>query len=217
METVAKPTVGAVIVDHGRRRWYAPGETLFLEGDHSGNVYVCESGRIRIFLSTPSGRELLLGIKRSGEEFGELSAFDGRPRSASAVALEASVIFELPGKEFSDLLAESPELTADVLHNLTAQLRRANDRLVARNSNSAMVRTGNMLVELSSLMMKAGGCVDRCELPITQSDLADWIGATRESTARALACFRRAGLVETGRGRIVICDVVGLDEMIAAA
>jgi CRP/FNR family transcriptional regulator len=217
METVVIPTVGAVIAEHGQRRTYAPGEVLFLEGDHSHNVYACVEGRIRVFLTMTSGRELLLGIKRPGEEFGEISAFDGRPRSASAVALEASSVFELPGADFADLLTESPELAADVLHNMSAQLRRANDRLVARNSNSAMVRTGNMLVELSSLMMKAGGCVDRCELPITQAELADWIGATRESTARALARFRKAGLVETCRGRIVICDVLGLDEMIAAA
>jgi len=217
METVAKATVGAVIADNGRRRSYAPGETLFLEGDHSHNVYVCDEGRIRIFLTTPSGRELLLGIKWPGEEFGEISALDGRPRSASAVALEASAVFELPGDQYGKLLAQSSELAAAVLLSMSAQLRRANDRLVARNSNSAMVRTGNMLVELSSLMIRHGGCTDRFELPITQADLADWIGATRESTARALARFREAGLVETCRGRIIICDVLGLNEMIAAA
>ena len=217
METVAKATVGAVIADNGRRRSYALGETLFLEGDHSHNVYVCDEGRIRIFLATPSGSELLLGIKRPGEEFGEVSALDSRPRSASAVALEASAVFELAGDQFAELLSQSPELAADVLQNMSAQLRRANDRLVARNSNSAMVRTGNMLVELSSLMIRHGGCTDRFELPITQADLADWIGATRESTARALARFREAGLVETCRGRIIICDVLGLNEMIAAA
>ena len=217
METIVNPTVGAVIASHGRRCLYAAGEALFLEGDHSQNVYVCDGGRIRIFLTTPSGRELLLGIKRSGEEFGELSALDGRPRAASAVAIEDSSVFKLPGEEFADLLAESSELAVAVLHHMSANLRRANDRLVARNSNSATVRTGNMLVELASLMMKAGGCTDRCELPITQADLADWIGATRESTARALAGFRKAGLVETYRGRIVICDVLGLDATIAAA
>ena len=216
METAAKPTVGTVIADHGRRHFYASGETLFLEGDHSHNVYVCDEGRIRIFLTTPSGRELLLGIKRPDEEFGELSALDGRPRAASAVALEASSVFKLPGEEFADLLSESPELVAAVLNHMSAQLRRANDRLVARNSDTAVVRTGSMLVELSSLMMKAGGCVDRCELPITQADLADWIGTTRESTARALARFRKAGLVETCRGKIVVCDVLGLNEMISA-
>ena len=214
---VANPTVGAVIASHGQRSRYALGETLFLEGDHSHNVYVCVDGRIRIFLTTPSGRELLLGIKRPGEEFGELSALDGRPRSASAVAIENSTVFKLSSEEFAVLLAESADLAVAVLHHMSANLRRANDRLVARNSNSATVRTGNMLVELASLMMKAGGCSDRFELPITQADLADWIGATRESTARALAGFRKAGLVETHRGRIVICDVLGLDATITAA
>jgi CRP/FNR family cyclic AMP-dependent transcriptional regulator len=217
METVVNPTVGSVIASHGTRCFSAAGEALFLEGDHSHTVYVCDSGRIRIFLTTPSGRELLLGIKRPGEEFGELSALDGRPRSASAVAIEPSFVFKVPGEEFAELLAESADLSVAVLHLMSANLRRANDRLVARNSDSATVRTGNMLVELASLMIKAGGCADRCELPITQADLADWIGATRESTARALAGFRKAGLVETHRGRIVICDVLGLDATIAAA
>jgi CRP/FNR family cyclic AMP-dependent transcriptional regulator len=217
METVVNPTVGSVIASHGQRCHYAAGDRLFLEGDHSDSVYVCEAGRIRIFLTTPSGRELLLGIKRPGEEFGELSALDGRSRSASAVAIEASSVFRLAGEEFAELLSASADLAVAVLHHMSANLRRANDRLVARNSNSARVRTGNMLVELASLMMKAGGCADQCELPITQADLADWIGATRESTARALADFRRAGLVETHRGRIVVCDVLGLDATIAAA
>jgi CRP-like cAMP-binding protein len=72
-----------------------------------------------------------------------------------------------------------------------------------------------MLVELASLMMRHGGG-DVFELPMTQSDLAEWIGATRESTARALAQFRRAGLIETCRGRIVVLDVVGLDALVSA-
>ena len=199
------------------RRRFRRNETIFHQGDPGDSLHIVSSGAVKIVLPSLEGEEAIIATLRSGDFFGELALLDGAPRSATAVALEASSVFELPGEDFAGLLTESPELAADVLHNMSAQLRRANDRLVARNSNSAMVRTGNMLVELSSLMMRHSGCVDRCELPITQIELADWIGATRESTARALARYRKAGLVETSRGKIVICDVLGLDQMIAAA
>ena len=215
MDAVVQTTVGELIADLGRRRSYAPGDLLFVEGDRSHNVYVCLQGRARIFLTMPSGRELLVGMKLPGDEFGELSALDGRPRSASAAAIDHTVVAELAAPRFLDALVEQPHLFVAVCQNLSAQLRRANERLVARNSNSAAVRTGRMLVELASLMMRHTGTSETYEVPITQSDLADWIGATRESTARALAGFRRAGLVETGRGRIVVLDALGLSSLVS--
>ncbi len=216
MDTAVQSTVGDVIADLGRRRVHAPGDLLFVEGDHSHSVYVCLEGRVRVFLTMPSGRELLVGIKMPGDEFGELSALDGRPRSASAAAIGRTVVAELRADRFLEALADEPQLVVAVCQNLSAQLRRANDRLVARSSNSTTVRTARMLVELASLMMRHSGSSDSYEVPITQSDLADWIGATRESTARALAEFRRSGLVKTCRGRIVVLDVLGLNDVVSA-
>jgi CRP/FNR family cyclic AMP-dependent transcriptional regulator len=216
MNVVDYSTVGDAIVDLGRRRVYAPGDLLFLEGDRSHSAYVCIEGRVRIFLTTPSGRELLIGIKVPGDEFGELSALDGRPRSASVAAIDRTVVAVLPAARYLDLLHRAPHLSVSVCQSLSAELRRANDRLVTRNSNNATVRTGRMLVELASMMMRHGGDAETYELPLTQTDLAGWIGATRESTARALARFRRAGLVRTGRGHIVVLDVLGLNELVSA-
>lgn len=216
MHVVEQSTIGGAITDLGRRRSYMAGDVLFLEGDRSHSVFACLEGRVRIFLTTPSGRELLVGIKAPGEEFGELSALDGRPRSASAAAIDDTVVAVLPASRYMDLLLGAPHLSVSVCQSLSTELRRANDRLVTRNSNSATVRTGRMLVELASLMMRHGGDAETYELPLTQSDLADWIGATRESTARALARFRKAGLVRTGRGQIVVLDVLGLNELVAA-
>jgi CRP-like cAMP-binding protein len=216
MRVVEDTTVGEVIAEHGRLRSWAPGVLLFVEGDHSDAVHVCVRGRVRLFLTARSGRELLIGMKSPGEEFGELSALDGRPRSASAVAVGPAVVAELAADRFVELLAGQPGLWASVCRTLSAELRLANDRLVARDSESALVRTGRMLVELASMRMRHHGADSTYELEITQSDLAGWIGATRESTARALARLRRAGLVRTGRGCIVVLDVVALSEAVAA-
>ena len=216
MNAVEYSTIGDAIADLGARHSYSPGDLLFVEGDGSHSVYACIEGRVRIFLTTPSGRELLVGIKAPGDEFGELSALDGRPRSASAAAIDHTVVAVLPAARYMDLLLGAPHLSVSVCQSLSAELRRANDRLVTQNSNSATVRTGRMLVELASMMMRHGGDADTYELPLTQTDLAGWIGATRESTARALARFRRAGLVRTGRGQIVVLDVLGLNELVSA-
>ena len=176
-------------------------------------MYACIDGCVRIVPTTPSGRELLVGIKVPGDEFGELSALDGRPRSASAATIDHTVVAVVPAARYMDLLLGAPHLSVSVCRSLSAELRRANDRLVTLNSNSATVRTGRMLVELASLMMRHGGDAETSTLPLTQTDLAGWIGATRESTARALARFRRAGLVRTCRGQI---DVLGLNQLVSA-
>lgn len=216
MNAVEYSTIGDAITDLGVHRACGAGDLLFVEGERSHSVYACIEGRVRIFLTTPSGRELLVGIKEPGDEFGELSALDGRPRSASAAAIDSAVVAILPADRYLDLLLGAPQLSVSVCQSLSAELRRANDRLVMRDSCSATVRTGRMLVELASLMMRHSGQADSYELPLTQTDLAGWIGATRESTARALARFRRAGLVRTGRGHIVVLDVLGLNDLVSA-
>ena len=216
MNAVEYSTIADAITDLGVARAYDAGDLLFVEGERSHSVYACVEGRVRIFLTTPSGRELLVGIKEPGDEFGELSALDGRARSASAAAIDSTVVAVLPADRYLDLLLSAPHLSVAVCQSLSAELRRANDRLVVRDSCSATVRTGRMLVELASLMMRHGGQADSYELPLTQTDLAGWIGATRESTARALARFRRAGFVRTGRGQIVVLDVLGLNELVSA-
>ena len=140
-----------------------------------------------------------------------------RIRSADDSPLFAGITDRLTADRFLDELMESPQYLLAVTRNLSAQLRRANRRLVTRNSDSAVVRTGRMIVELSALMMRhsADACSDACEVPITQHDLADWVGTTRESTARALAKFRQAGFVTTSRGSIVVLDPVGLSRFVA--
>ena len=120
----------------------------------------------------------------------------------------------MPGSTFLDELRHAPTLAVAVLRSLTDQLRRTNARLRARNADSALVRTGHMLLELSSLKLRHDRLATTIELDVTQADIADWTGATRESTARALAEFRRAGAIETGRGRVLVHDLRGVVDLI---
>lgn len=200
----APATLGELIAARGTKVRLSAGEPLFHEGDPSTSVYACSYGRIKVFVTTPAARDLLLGIKTPVQGFGELSAIDGRPRSASAVATELSVVAQLPAEDFMDSLRTAPELAVVVLRELSDQLRRANARVASRDAQSTTVRTGELLVELGAKFRRHAPATDAIELSITQDELAAWIGATREATARSLATFRRAGAISTGRHRIVL-------------
>ena len=111
MNAVEYSTIADAITDLGVARAYDAGDLLFVEGERSHSVYACVEGRVRIFLTTPSGRELLVGIKEPGDEFGELSALDGRPRSASAAAIDSTVVAVLPADRYLDLLLSAPPVS----------------------------------------------------------------------------------------------------------
>jgi CRP/FNR family transcriptional regulator, cyclic AMP receptor protein len=209
----AKAALADVIVAHGRRRTLVPGEILFFEGDRSREVYLCVSGQIRIFMSLSSGRELVLGTKEAGEVFGEIAALDTLPRSAGASAVGRTVVASMPGDRFAEEVFRDSALALEVLRGLARQIRRATAGLSARTNDSAAVRTGRTILELAEVMASPVPSA-KVELPITQADLADRIGATRESTARAIGEFRRAGVLETGRGRIVVLDIDGLADLV---
>lgn len=217
MSSTVTTDVGAFIAARGRTVRLEACAPLFFEGDHSHSVYACVEGRIRVFVTLPTGRELVMGIKSPGEAFGELSAIDQRPRAASATALEASVVAHMPGDRFLRELHEEPDLALAVLRGLTDQLRSTNARLRARNAESALTRTGHLLIELSMLKRRHDRDAACIEIHLSQSEMAEWIGATRESTARALAVFRRAGVVTTGRNCVIVDDLPALVELVESA
>ena len=198
--------LGELVLAYGHRVDLAAGAVLFREGDPSACVYACVNGRVRLTIATPGGTDLLLGIKMPCQAFGELSAIDGRGRSATATAMERCRVAVLSREQFLIALDGSPSLAVGVLRELSEHLRLANLRTSSRSGDTTAVRVARRLVELAAQFTRHGSPGAMVVLPITQADLAAWVGATRESTARALAEFRRAGYVSTGRGSITVVD-----------
>ena len=209
-------TLTTVVSERGHRMTIKSGQVLFREGDESNAVYAVISGRINISISTPVGRDVLLGIKVSGQVFGELSALDRLKRSATATATETTILAHLQGNMFLDEVARTPMLASLVIRELSAQLRRANARIATRDTDNTTVRVGHLLVELAEKFRRHASGPGPITLPITQDELAAWVGSTREATARSLATYRRDGLIETGRQKIAIPDVTQLSKAIAA-
>jgi CRP/FNR family transcriptional regulator, cyclic AMP receptor protein len=211
----ASRVLGEFVAGHGRQQKLRVGEMLFHEGDVSTSVYACLVGRLNLSIATPSGREVILGTKVPVQGFGELSAIDQGPRSATARAMESSVVAVLSGDDFLDSLEQVPTLALGVLRELADQLRRSGARVAAQSSERTTERVGHLLIDLTAKFRRHGSGPASYTLPITQDEIAAWVGSSREATARSLATFRRAGAVTTERNRVTITDTACLLRVMA--
>ena len=201
MAGVLTPEEWAAWETAGRVVRYRRGEVLFSEGSSADRVLAVRDGQVKVTVATPAGRELVLAVKAAGDLLGELGALDGRPRSASAVALTDVEAVALAPSAFDRFLDEHPRLATRLLRSLAAQVRDSDDQAVERGSGDVVCRVARRLAQLA-----AATGTERPALALTQDDLAGWVGATREATNRALAQLRSDGCIATERRRIVVLD-----------
>lgn len=194
----------------GRRREYAAGETLLGYGSPSRHVLILRAGRVKIVVPTDHGWEALLAIRGPGDVLGELAALDAEPRSASVVALEAVATLEIPASQFVEFLGERPEAMLSLLRTLSHRLRESDRRSSELGGRSVESRLARRLLELAGAHGRGEDGGIALGVPLSQQDLADWIGSSREAVGHALGRLRRRGMVQTGRLRIVITDLEGL-------
>lgn len=185
--------------------WRVPkGKTLFSQSDPAEAVYAVRSGRIAILLSTADGRELMINEMRAGDCFGELSVLTGQPRSTGAVAREASEVISIPRDEFLAALESEPKLMRHVLETTARRLRTSSERESALAFLDAPARLARVLLLLDRQTSADGFMI------ISQEELAQRVGLTRQTVAKTLGRWRRAGWLITGRGKIVLLNRAAL-------
>jgi CRP/FNR family transcriptional regulator, cyclic AMP receptor protein len=204
--------LGVFIARRGRLVALRRGQAVFHEGDPSTAVYACVEGSINLTTVAPGGKTVVLGVRNPVEVFGELSALDGARRSATAMATTPSSVSRMTSDEFLEALSEAPTLSLNILRSLSESLRAGNRRVSSQIGDSVLVRVGQRLLDECDAHHDAGlsGSQLSPHSPVTvttsQDEFARWIGVTREAVARALATLRRAGAIETSRGRIIVLD-----------
>lgn len=188
---------------------YAKGQMLFTEGATDGSVFAIRSGRIRISVVTPAGRNVVLGLVEPGAILGDLTAIDGRPRAATATALDVVEAFVVGADVFNTMLREVPGLAADLLHELAGRVRESSSLRADREAGDLTVRVARCLARLAdrAVEFSHGGPVT---IELSQDDLAGLVGGTREEVNRAVSKLRSAGAVATTRGRIEVLDPAAL-------
>jgi CRP-like cAMP-binding protein len=197
------------LAQHLRRRVYPKGTIIFHKDQLGDALYIVDTGRVRIFLPAPGGEELTVDIAGPGDVFGELAVLDGRPRSASAEALEDVVVFTLERGQFLRHLQATPALAAALVELLSGRLRHVTEYAESLAFLDIRARLARVLLEMADRYGVRRDGVE-IDLDLTQTDLASMVGATRERVNRALSSFRSEGLVELRGRKIVLLDPVRL-------
>jgi CRP-like cAMP-binding protein len=183
-----------------RQRDVAKGSYIFTQADHADAFYLVQSGVIAITLASADGRELVINEMRAGDCFGELGLITGQPRSASAVARLDSRIIVLPRPVFQAICENEPLLTQRLLEITARRLSTSSEREGALAFMDAQARLARVLLHLDQEESEKG------YVTISQQDLAQRAGLTRQTVASALGRWRRRGWLLTGRGRIMLLD-----------
>jgi CRP/FNR family transcriptional regulator, cyclic AMP receptor protein len=185
----------------------AKGEILFFQADESKFAYIVRSGEISIVLSSPDGRDMVINKMRPGDIFGELGILTAQPRSTSAMARADSEILVIPAEAFLGIVEAEPSLARRILKITAERLQRSGEREGALAFLDAQARLARLLLELEK-EEKAKGYIT-----ISQDELAHRTGLIRQTVAKALGKWRRAGWLITGRGRILLLNHGALAEL----
>jgi CRP/FNR family transcriptional regulator/CRP/FNR family cyclic AMP-dependent transcriptional regulator len=187
-----------------RRRSFQKGAIIFHRDDPGSILYLLTRGRVRITMMSSVGAELTLAILHAGDCFGELALLHGGERTATAVALEPTETLTLRSEDFLSVLQAYPDAAMTVLRVLAQRLTATNELLLASCYLDVPGRLARKLLELTESDGVATDDGIRIELSLTQQALATLLGASRESTGRALNEFRERGLLRLENQRIVI-------------
>jgi CRP/FNR family transcriptional regulator/CRP/FNR family cyclic AMP-dependent transcriptional regulator len=195
------------------QRQFQQGEAIFQQGDPGQMIYLIELGQVRIYVQDEDGQETSVTLCGPGDMFGELAVIDGLPRSASAVAMEDTVVNSLSRERFSEHMRRCPRLAFNFMVTLSERVRYSTQQVSSLTLLDTPGRLARKLLELARDHGRVGPDGVRIDLTLTQSDLASLIGATRESVNEALGSFRRRGLILTHAGHITIVDPDALREL----
>jgi CRP/FNR family transcriptional regulator, cyclic AMP receptor protein len=185
------------------RRSYEKGAVIFSQGDKGDALFGVVSGRVRIGTSGAGGREVFLNIMEPGDTFGEIAVMDGLPRTAGATALDKATLLIIKRSDFLALLEREPRLAIRLLELLCERLRWTSELVDESAFLSGEPRLAKRLLILASLHGRAAGD-GSLELQISQSDLAHFLGVSRQIVNQYLRDWRQREWVELGRSRILI-------------
>jgi CRP/FNR family cyclic AMP-dependent transcriptional regulator len=187
-------------------RRFAGHQVIFREGDASDTCYIVRSGHARATREHADGRSLALAHFGPGDIFGELAMFDDELRSATVETLDAVDAIALAGSDMRRLLRQHPDIAVKLVIALGRRLRDANERLARQSFQTVQSRVAVVLDDLVRQAQSEGASDTDVLVTITQADIAQLAGSSRESASRFLAVLERAAVITQGRGRITVHD-----------
>jgi len=186
---------------------FAKGEILFLEGEPCHGLYVVKSGQVRIYKSSPEGREQVLLIAKPGDSFNDVPVFDGGPNPASASTLKPSTVYIISKETLLSLVADCPAALA-IIKLLSTRLRHLTMVVEGLSFRSIVSRLARVLLDLAVVEEKP------TPIPrLTQDEMAAMVGSVRDVIGRALKVLEKTGAIRIEGQRIFVEDPEKLRDM----
>jgi cAMP-binding proteins - catabolite gene activator and regulatory subunit of cAMP-dependent protein kinases len=183
------------------------GVTIFREGEPGDRLFVIRTGKVKLGQTSGDGRETLLAVLGPGEMFGELSLFDPGPRTATATVVADAHIYELGHDQIVRWLEVYPGAARHMLHALARRLRRTNEALGDLVFSDVPGRVAKALLDLSRRFGVEVPEGLRVNHDLTQEELAQLVGASRETVNKALADFVSRGWIRLEGRSVVLLDI----------
>ena len=190
----------------------AKGSILFKEGDDGEHLYIIIDGKLKLGTSSGDGRENLLSILGPGEMFGELSLFDPGPRTSTATAVTDAKLLSLSHEKVIPWLRQNPEVSLQLLTRLSQRLRRTNEAVGDLVFSDVPGRVAKALIDLGDRFGKTTPEGLLVNHDLTQEELAQLVGASRETVNKALADFAGRGWLKLDGRSVLITDVERLSK-----
>lgn len=183
------------------------GAVLFREGEPGDQMFVIVEGKVKLGQTSADGRETLLAVLGPGEMFGELSLFDPGLRTSTAAALTDAVVVALGHEQLRPLLSGRPEVAAALLQALARRLRRTNEAMADLVFSDVPGRVAKALMDLSAKFGTRTADGIHVTHDMTQEELAQLVGASRETVNKALADFTQRGWIRIEPRQVIVLDV----------
>jgi CRP/FNR family cyclic AMP-dependent transcriptional regulator len=196
----------AALESLGRRRRFRSGQGLFTEGDEGRDVVVLLDGSVKIVSAAPSGREVILEVVDAGELVGEMSAIDGQPRSATAVALTSVEVSVVPTPQFLSFLEQHGSAATALLRLVVARLRHSSQRQLEFGTSDALGRLCGCMLRM---LDRYGGTDDlgtHVTMPLAQHEIAAMTGLSREAVVKGLRSLRALGWIDLQARELTVLD-----------
>ena len=193
------------------RRAYPAGAIIFMRGDPGDSLCGVVSGRVRISVSRPSGKERFLNIMTPGDTFGEIALLDGEPRTATATAMARTELFIIPREHFLRLLGSEPQLAAHLIQLLCRRVRWTAQLMEDSALLTVPARVAKRLLSLTLLHGRETAV--GMKLSISQEELAQFLGLSRQIINQHLQGWKAKGWVAAGRGNVTIANRLALERL----
>ena len=204
-----------LLADHALSREYQPGEMIFSEGDTCEGLYIVQTGKVKIFNTSPTGREQVLLIEKAGNSLAELPVFDGGNYPASTAAVGKCTLLFISKKDFRALCLERPEVSLKVLKVVSSRLRQLVGIIEELSFTTVRNRLASWLLQQASAKGQKTPRGIELTLSVNNQELAFQIGTVRELVSRNLSHFQSAGILKIEGRTVIIPDLSALEAEIA--